>query len=176
MMIWENCIPSQIHLTVENVYEGCNNDRIHKLRRAIANMDDPSAPWFTEDELAETYEGMFGCTAPCDLSLQLFVARRSEVYHDRDCTPEFPTGFSQKLPFIARVNREARDAAHSYVCQHITCRHNLAFVHTNTRPEIDRVRESPVWLNLDTDTVLINTQYIHAHNHPPMQYSGMVEL
>lgn len=69
MTIWKNCIPSQIHLTVENIYEGCIKHRIHKMRRAIANIDDPSAPWFTEDELAEMYEEVFGCAAPCDLSL-----------------------------------------------------------------------------------------------------------
>lgn len=119
-------------------------DRIHKLRRAIANLEDADAPSLTEDELGEMHERMFGCTPTCDSILQLFVARRSEVYHNRDCTPDFPTVFSQRLPLIARLNHEGRYAAQPYFEKRSTMRHSLAFVHRNTRLEVDVA--TPSWL------------------------------
>lgn len=121
-MVWNECIPSQIHLTAEHVY-GDDKDPLHD------------------------YYPM--------------------LYHHRNCQqPALPTAFGQKVPLIAQINREARDVALTYLRQHVKRCWNLAYVHPNPHIVAYGIDELPVWLNMKTDTVLINDECLPAEDHP----------
>lgn len=100
---------------------------------------------------------------------------RAYPYHSRYCNPDYPMAFKQKTPIIAKVNQEARVLA-------LECKskcYNVAFVHRSMSEVIDRIEESPVWLNVKTDTVLVNTHYIFTDkdrqfSHKANRLYGMI--
>lgn len=134
-MIWEECIPTHVHLIAERVYERPEAEAyIHPYQEN--NVIDGGQ-----------INGQIG---------------RANPYHSRHCVPGYPaTSGHQKLPVIAQVNQEAR----AFALQHKSKRYNLAFVHRDMNDQMDRVEESPVWLN-KKDTVLINTYNIPAARLP----------
>jgi hypothetical protein len=154
LMVWEQCIPSQVHLVAENVYEGLIDDRFDILVKAINSIG--VNPWSTfdaDEELDELCKSLFGCKATYGVLDEINALDQAMSYHNRNCKPAFPTAFRQKLPFIAQVNHEAQ----FHALKHQTRCCNLAFVHKDMLAEIDRVEGSPVWLNCNKDTVLVNT-------------------
>ncbi|KAG8169965.1 hypothetical protein KVR01_000710 [Diaporthe batatas] len=84
--------------------------------------------------------------------------------HGRHCRTVYPRTLGKKSHFISRVNKEVYDIAnrkeYGSVCS------NLAFVYVCAGMTSGRIVESPVWVNKDTDTVLINTQYINPARWP----------
>lgn len=165
-MIWKECIPSQIHLVAERIHDGLVAHQLRAKHYIVESFErsyestTESRKWpLSRDDLRTTiYDGVMDALQ----GKRFNMFHRGYPYHSRYCTPAYPMSFRQKTPVIAKVNQEARVLA----LERVSKRYNLAFVHKDLRKRVERITESPVWLNAKNDTVLINTQYITAARYP----------
>lgn len=168
LMIWKECIPSQIHLVAERIHDGYAPWQLQRNPHIVesterfyeSTIDSRKWPYWPpgNDPRTEIYDSVMDALQGEHFNL----SHRAYPYHSRYCTPAYPESFRQKTPVIAKVNQEARALAFERMSK---C-YNLAFVHKDLDEWMDRIEESPVWLNAKSDNVLINTQYITATSHP----------
>lgn len=169
LMVWRECLPSQIHLVAERIHEGDDALQVCEWHHMTGAVESSARVWATSlDILESNFTPRVARDILYDSVVDTLLPEyprdrpRAYPYHSRNCNPAYPILLVPNTPVIAKVNREARVLAFEGRGKG----YNLAFVHRNLSDRMDRIEESLVLVNPKDDTVLINTQFVTAARHP----------